>query len=72
MQNGKGARLFQEAGGEYFYESGNKIGGFLFRASLLFVPASQNCTYWGQLRAGPAAQGEFCFARLAARLKVVP
>jgi hypothetical protein len=25
MQNGKGERLFQEAGGEYFYESGNKI-----------------------------------------------
>ena len=34
-----------------FWESGNKTEGFVFRAPLLFVPASQNRTYWEQLRA---------------------
>jgi len=56
-----------------FCESGNKTGGFVFRAPLLFVPASQNRTYWEQLRAGSAAQGEIHFVRLTARLtEVVP
>jgi hypothetical protein len=50
MQNRIGERLFRTRRKIIFAKAGIKFG-FLFRASLLFVPASQNRTYWEQLRA---------------------
>jgi hypothetical protein len=55
-----------------FTKAGIKLGGFCFALRCFSSQQAKSRTYWEQLRAGPAAQGEFCFARLAARLKVVP